>query len=517
MTLGSFQGNPSYLESIVHGLDPVRYTIVMSWRAFIFRSFRSFRHFRFLAIRFPVTVVAAAFCLLGLSCADRTSSDRPPHIVLILADDLGWGDLACFGHPIVKTPHLDRVAQEGSRFDQFYVQAPICSPTRAGILTGQYPARLSISVALATASGNENAGIPHWMDPGAATIADSLRACGYRTAVFGKWHLGRLPGAPDPGEYGFDAHRTVNSAGPGWDDRGTDLFRARSTGLIVDEAIRFLEECERDGVPGFVNCWTLIPHDSLAPTDDEYALYADTDVTPITFPEPTRSYLASAPRLTAQMRTYCAAVSGLDREMGRLLDYLDDAGLAKRTLFLFTSDNGPDDYQVPRSNHAGAGSTGPFRGRKRSLYEGGIRMPLLARWPGHVPAGHADGTSVLTGIDLPATFLRIASGRDHVSFPGDGVDRAGVLLGTPANERPPLFWMWPGPHYGALRDQSPGMAVRDGRWKLHADLEGVPTELYDLESDPSETANRIDREPAIAARLTMLLQGWHASLPETAD
>ncbi|NNE08213.1 MAG: sulfatase-like hydrolase/transferase [Gemmatimonadetes bacterium] len=475
----------------------------------------------------PVSLSAAALALLVLSCADRTSPESLPHIVLILADDMGWGDLASYGHPIVKTPHLDRIANEGSRFDQFYVQAPICSPTRAGILTGQYPARLSIFVALATAAGNESAGIPDWLDPEVPTIADSLHARGYRTAVFGKWHLGRLAGAPEPGAYGFDEHRTVNSAGPGWEDRGTEKFRARSTGLIVDEAIRFLEECERDGVPGFVNCWTLIPHDSLAPTDEEYALYTDAAVTPVTFPEPTRSYLANAPRLTAQMRTYCAAVSGLDREVGRLLDYLDDAGIADRTLFLFTSDNGPDDYHVSRSNHAGAGSTGPFRGRKRSLYEGGIRMPLLVRWPGHVPAGRVDDESVLTGLDIPATLLGIASGSDRgrppggtphqATFPGDGVDRSGALLGTSAGGRPPLYWIWPGRHHGAARDRSPGLAVRDGRWKLHADLEGAPAELYDLEADPGESVNRIDEEPEIADRLTTLLRTWHASLPARPD
>lgn len=475
-------------------------------------------------------ILCAVSSFLALSCERRAATEPPPHIILILADDLGWGDLASYGHPVAKTPHLDRMAREGSQFEKFYVQAPICSPTRAGILTGQFPARLSIFVALATTAGNESAGIPHWMDPDAPTIADSLRARGYRTAVFGKWHLGRLPGAPDPGAYGFDAHRTVNSTGPGWDDRGTGTFRARSTGLIVDEAIRFLEECERDGVPGFVNCWTLIPHDSLAPTDEEYARYPDAAVTPILFPEPTRSYLANAPRLTTQLRTYCAALSGLDSAIGKLLGYLDSADIADRTLLMFTSDNGPDDYHVRRSNHAGAGSTGPLRGRKRSLYEGGVRVPLVVRWPGHVPAGRVDGTSVLAGIDLPATLLSIGRGtghagasgesaldRDREPFPGDGVDMSRALLGTPAMARPPLFWIWQGPHFGAARDESPGLAVREGRWKLLAGLDGSPVELYDLDADPSETSNLIDRETEITNRLKTVLADWHASLPEATD
>ncbi|MHC4827236.1 MAG: sulfatase-like hydrolase/transferase, partial [Planctomycetota bacterium] len=271
-----------------------------------------------------------------------------PNIVVILADDLGWGDLRCYGATKVLTPSLDQLAAEGTIFTQFYSASPVCSPTRAGILTGRFPSRLAVHTAIAAdAALNEQRANANWLDPLVPTITSILDSAGYATGLFGKWHLGVVEGAPSPAAYGIDDSVTVNSTGPQFSQpQGHEYFRANSTEYIVDEAIEFIEA--NQDVPFFLNIWTLLPHAKLHPTDEQLAVYA---------------HLAppGVPYIGAR-QIYWASVTAMDEQIGRLVDRIDELGLAENTLILFTSDNGPDNIYSGESSHSGAGAVGPFRG-----------------------------------------------------------------------------------------------------------------------------------------------------------
>ncbi len=433
---------------------------------------------------------------LFLSVALAAAAPRP-NIVFVFADDLGWGDLGCYGNTRIRTPNLDRLAREGTLFTQFYVNSGVCSPSRAAVMTGQYPARHRIHGHFATHENNRRRGMPDWLDPAVPTVTRLLKAAGYATAHFGKWHLGHGEGAPDPGAYGIDDHRTYNSVGPSWEDADDPYFRARSSALIVDEAIRFIRE-HRDG-PFYVNVWTLVPHATLNPTKEQM--------------EP---YLRFGPRRVPHVGTapiYYGSVSDLDQQVGRLVAAIDELGLKERTLILFSSDNGPEDIHIRNANHSGIGSVGPLRGRKRSLYEGGVRVPFIVRWPGHVPAGQVDDESVVTGIDLLPTFCALAGAEIPPDHKLDGEDRSGVLLGRPSPRTKPIFWEWRFRIFGHVSNMSPMLAVRDGKWKLLMNPDRSRVELYDIPADPRESDNVAGEHPDVVERLAKLVLEWQKTLP----
>ena len=433
---------------------------------------------------------------LLFSAAIAAAAPRP-NIVFIFADDLGWGDLGCYGNRRIKTPNLDRLAGEGTLFTQFYVNSGVCSPSRTAVMTGQYPARHRVHGHFATHENNRRRGMPDWLDPAVPTVTRLLKAAGYATAHFGKWHLGHGEGAPEPGDYGIDDHRTYNSNGPGWEDADDPFFRARSSALIVDEAIRFIR-AHKDG-PFYVNVWTLVPHATLNPTKEQM--------------EP---YLRFGPRGVPHVGTapiYYGSVSDLDRHVGRLVAAVDELGLKERTLILFSSDNGPEDIHIRNANHSGIGSAGPLRGRKRSLYEGGVRVPFLVRWPGHVPAGRVDDDSVVTGVDLLPTFCALAGAEIPADHKLDGEDRSGVLLGRPSPRRKPIFWEWRFRIFGHVSNMSPMLAVRDGKWKLLMNPDRSRAELYDIRADPREMNNLAEKHPEVVERLAKLVLDWQKTLP----
>jgi N-acetylgalactosamine-6-sulfatase len=421
---------------------------------------------------------------------------RPPNFLFILADDLGWGDLGCYGHPTIRTPNLDRLARQGTLFTQFYVNAPVCSPSRTAFMTSHYPARHRVHGHFATAELNRERGMPNWLDPAAPTLPRLLKQAGYATGHFGKWHLGGGAGAPPPDAYGFDAHRTLNSSGPGWDERDP-YFRAKSSRLIADETIRFIEKNQER--PFFVNFWSLVPHATLNPTGEQM--------------EPYRRFGPGGVPHKGAMQIFYASVTDLDEQIGRVLARLEELGLAGDTVVLFTSDNGPEDIHITNASHSGVGSPGPFRGRKRSLYEGGVRLPFVARCPGRIPAGRIDKDDVLTAVDLLPTVCRMADVRPPAGIASDGEDAGDILAGKSRPRTKPIFWEWRFRIHGDTLNRSPMLAVREGQWKLLFNPDRSRVELYDIPRDPSELNNLAPHQPEVVKRLSEKALAWQKTLP----
>lgn len=434
--------------------------------------------------------------------AGESPAGKRPNVIFLLADDLGWGDLGGYGNRLIKTPHLDRLAAEGTRFTNFYACGSVCSPSRAALMTGRFPARVRIHSALGGENRpgstiqqqNARQGMPNFLDPAVPTLTHLLQKSGYAVAHVGKWHLGSGRDVPEPSAYGIDAYKCVNCTQAGW-DTGDPFFRARSSELFVDETIRFIES-NRDR-PFFVQTWFLLPHATLNPTEEQMKPYA-----------------VHSPRGVPHhgaMQIYYASVTALDAAVGRLLERLDAMGLASNTLIFFSSDNGPEDIHIPNASHSAVGSPGPFRGRKRSLYEGGIRVPLIVRWPAHTPAGAVDDATIMGGCDLLPTLCSITGVEPPPDL--DGQDMTDPLLGRTVARKRPLLWEWRFGIAGDIINKSPALAIRDGQWKLLLNPDRSRVELYDLTSDPTEVDNRAAEHPDVVERLSEPLLAWKSRLP----
>jgi N-acetylgalactosamine-6-sulfatase len=449
----------------------------------------------------------------SVACSIVRSAEQP-NIIFILADDMGWGDLASYGHPQVQTPHLDRLAAQGTRFAQFYVASPVCSPSRAAFLTGEFPSREGIHGHFGSIKENADRGMPQYLDPTRPQLIADLKRAGYATAHIGKWHLrnnvaavlGREPDGdqgqgPTERAYGFDfvgSGEPFGGAGPADDP----YYRARSSRVFVDEAIEFIRP--RKDRPFYVQLWMLLPHARLNPLPQQLRPYAHL--------APGRDF----PH-TSAAQIYLASMTDLDTQVGRLMAALDDMGLAENTLVIFTSDNGPEDIHVINAGHSGVGSTGPFRGRKRSLYEGGIRMPFIVRWPGRVPAGRIDDVSVLNAVDFRPTLTALAGVPPAPGRVVDGEDVRDILFGTARPRKKPMLWEWRSPIVGHAVNQSPKLAIREGAWKLLLEPDRSRIELYAVVDDPTELNNRARQHPEIVERLAAEALAWRGSLkPATA-
>lgn len=443
------------------------------------------------------------------------AAEKKPNVIFILTDDQGWGDTHFAGHPYVKTPNLDKFASQSTWFKQFYVAAAVCSPSRAAFMTGRFPARDQILSYLGNKKQNAERSMPDWLDTQVPTVASLLKSAGYATAHFGKWHLSGGQGSPPPEAYGFDVSKTVHTTGPKLGDEKAPYFRAKSTELIVDDTIQFIRE-HKNG-PFYVNVWTLLPHAKLEPTPEQLAVYENLspNANDPAFGPWMRKYLGNAKDLKSQMQIFCASLTDLDTQLGRLFTALEEMKLENDTIIFFASDNGPADYRIPESSNAGVGSTGPMRARKFSMYEGGIRTFGLVRWPGRVPAGKRDETSVTGGVDFLPTICKLAG----VSLPKDwlidGEDMSNLWLGQPQQRSKPLYWEWlfdvPG---GKESDYLPPMvAVREGPWKLVVNHDGSDAELFDIPHDIGEEHNLASTHPDVVKNLTAKAQAWTQSLP----
>jgi arylsulfatase A-like enzyme len=436
---------------------------------------------------FLTTAAAPAF-LKGQSSA------QPPNVIFILADDMGWGDLSCYGNPRIKTPNLDRLAAEGSLFTQFYVNGSVCSPTRSAFMTGMFPARNRMHGHLATPELNKNRAMPNFLDPARPTVARMMKAAGYRTAHFGKWHLGFHEGAPLPTEYGFDTQHSVASNDTRYQEMAAG-FRSKSTAWIVDNALEFIRSGKG---PFYTQLWTLLPHAPLAPTDEQLKPFARMQ------PGPHVPWPGAA-------QIYNASLKNLDDELGRLFQGLDKDGLARNTIVLFSSDNGPEDIHIGNASHAAYGTPGPFRGRKRSLYEGGVRVPFLVRLPGQVPAGRVENKAIVSAVDLLPTLAKMTGAEAPSGI--DGEDMLDVLKGSSRARRKPLHWEWRFNVAGYAYNRSPILSMRDGDWKLLMNPDRSRVELYNIPADPMELQNLAAAQPAVVKRMELASLAWQKTLP----
>jgi arylsulfatase A-like enzyme len=439
----------------------------------------------------------AGFAVLLASLTAPRAAEAPrqnerPNILLVLADDFGWGDVGCYGGK-VPTPALDRMAKEGTRFTQFYVASPICSPSRCGIITGQQPGRWRITSFLQTRKGNRECDQADFLDPSAPSLPRVLKSAGYATAHVGKWHLGGgrdVTNAPKFAAYGYDVGLgTYESPEPHPDITGTNWIwsahdkvkRWDRTAWMVDRTLEFLRA--RTNQPCFVNLWLDDTHTPWVPEAG-----------------------ATGPN---SRQNYVEVLKEMDRQVGRLLDALRADGNSRPTLVVFLGDNGP----LPTF---GQERSGGLRGSKLSLYEGGIRVPCIVWQPGAVPAGRVDQTSVFTAWDFFPTFCAQAGTTLPEGYNGMGEDFSRALRGEGVVRTKALFW-----EYGrndtsfkfpAGANRSPTIAVREGRWKLLVNSDGSGLELYDLAEDPKETTNRATEKPGVAGRLSEAALAWRRSL-----
>jgi len=445
-------------------------------------------------------LLSTVFAILwACSSIGVLSGAERPNVIFILADDLGWGDLGCYGHRLIKTPNIDRLARQGTQFTHFYVNGSVCSPSRCAFFTGQYPARHRIHGHYATSEQNESRGMSNWLEPRVPNVARLLKQAGYATAHVGKWHLGTGSGGPDPSEYGFDF---VGTGEPGRVDGAERdaLFRARSTTKFVDESLQFIEG--HKGGPFYLQLWTLVPHATLNPTEEQMQSYAGLAPGGKDFPHKSAEQI------------FYASVTDLDTQVGRLIAGLAKFGLDKNTFVLFSSDNGPEDIHVRNAGHSGVGSAGPFRGRKRSLYEGGVRVPGIAWWPGHVPAGRVDNDSVVAGVDWLPTVCALTGVKLPTEHALDGENMSDVLLAKSRPRSRPLMWEWRFGIAGEPFHQSPMLAIREGNWKLLLNPDRSRVELYDIPRDPTQLANAAEKHPEIVERLAKVALAWQKELPD---
>lgn len=407
-----------------------------------------------------------------------------PNVVLIYTDDLGYGDLGVMGHPVIRTPHLDRLAGESLLLTNYHAPSPLCSPSRAALLTGRMPYRTGIKSWIPAGTGI-------YLRTAETTLAEVLKARGYATALIGKWHLNSAlgdPREPQPRDHGFDYAYGNNAFQIPTNENPTNLYRngealGRVEGytaqLYVDEATAWISARQRENDrPFFLYLAMNEPHTTIANPPEYNAMYSGYtrgEIVPIPSGE------AEIPRAKLVARgpgEYYANITYLDAQLGRLLDALDRQGLRENTLVVFTSDNGPVTGDWRQWHEVNAhGSTGGFRGRKHLLYQGGLRVPALLRLPGVVRPGTSD--AFVVGTDLFPTIARLCGAEVPDDRAIDGIDLAPLLVGGALEREQGTLWALP-------MSDGKEFAYREGDWKLLLAPDQTALELYDLASDPLE-------------------------------
>ena len=447
----------------------------------------------------PALLVLAPITLVA---ADGTKSEKKLNIVLFLIDDLGWMDLGCQGSSFYRTPNIDRLAREGARFTDAYSACAVCSPTRAAILTGKYPARLLLTNWLPSGRWNPKARLREGRFVRALpleelTLAEALREAGYRTASIGKWHLGSEPFSL-PEHHGFDVNVAGNAHGaPGnyffpyngnWSIPTTGLrvkWNVLPTGepgeyltdRLTDEAVAFLRET-RDQ-PFFLYFPHYGVHTPLQAKKEMIARYEQA-------PEDQRQ---GDPK-------YAAMVESIDQSVGRILKTLEELSLQEDAIVIFTSDNG---------GFYKATSNAPLRANKGAYYEGGIRVPLIIKWPGVSKSGDVIDEPV-TSSDVYPTCLAAAGQPPQPNQHRDGYNLKPLLEGEDSLDREAIFWHFP--HYNQHPSAVPSSVIRRGPWKLIETFDPEGIELYNLEDDLSETTNLVAEKPELVTALRMQLEAW---------
>ncbi len=431
--------------------------------------------------------------LYGLIACSSMVTAAAPNIVFLLADDAGFGDFGCYGHPYARTPNIDQLAKEGTRFAQFYATGTTCCPARTGLMTSKFPATYPIYPA--------NGGFADRI-----TITSLLKGAGYATGHFGKWHIG-----PDqsPGTYGIDV------IGGDADEEAGKQSRNEQRGRdapIYDQAIRFIE-ANKDR-PFYVNVWGHISHHQVDPVQSLVDRWSTLKVNEMDFPQPMREKFqavrSAGGDVNDAMRRYLADIESLDDSVGRLLNRLDEWGLRENTLVIFSSDQGAD---MTKASLGGVrfnqmGFNGSHRGGKHTNLEGGLRVPFIVRWPSHVRANRLDDRSVISGVDFLPTLCALTGIEINIDD-FDGEDVSAAWLGKAAHVRTkPLMWKTSSPGAQAL--------IRVGKWKLFHPIRknAGEFELYDIEADPGELHNLAAEQPEIMRTLVARLDAWVSTLPK---
>lgn len=450
--------------------------------------------------------IALAMLALDPSAARLFAAETArPNVVIVLADDLGWGDLSCYGGTIAKTPHLDRMAKEGVRFTQAYVASPICSPSRCGIITGQFPARWKITSYLQTRAGNRACEMADYLDPKAPSLPRALHEAGYATLHVGKWHLGGGRDVKDPPrfkDYGYDRglgtyespepHPDITAKNWIWsfDDK---VKRWERTRWMVDQALDFLKS--HPDRPCFVNLWLDDTHTPWVPSTND---------------QTTNKNGGAAGKGDTKARLARVLVE-MDRQLGRMLDALRESKSKRPTLVIFLGDNGP----LPTFMQSRAVG---LRGSKLSLYEGGIREPFITWAPRLVKAGVTNSNTIVASVDLFPSLCKLCDAPLPKGYESDGEEMSATILGNATPQRAkPLFWEYGRNDtsfaYPKGMNRSPNVAIRDGNWKLLVNADGGKADLYDLAADPEETTDLAATRSDIAKRLTEAALKWRKALP----
>ncbi|MEN8775000.1 MAG: sulfatase-like hydrolase/transferase [Akkermansiaceae bacterium] len=421
-----------------------------------------------------------------------------PNILFIFADDWGWGDLGCHGHPYVKTPNIDRLANEGTDFHRFTVASGVCSPSRTAVMTGHFPARYNIDGHFAWVPSNAKRGMPDWLDTNAPTLPRMLRKAGYATAHYGKWHLANnmIPDSPTPAEYGYDEYGAFNCSG--------EQMPVHEDAM---HASAFIEKSVAAGKPFFVNLWVHEPHTPFHTVPKYEWRFREMESKPDAI--------------------YASVLSHADDRIGEVINTLDRLKVTDNTLVIFSSDNGParaskaGELKLNYDTATGAGwginaakgITAGRKGYKASLFEGGINVPFIARWPGKIAAGKVDKAAMISAVDLLPTFCSIAGVSLPEDYQPDGADQTEVMQGKKNGElrSKPLFWK-----SGSKRSSKThwvSFAVVHDKWKFVTNTDGTQQELYNIVADPYEKTDLKDAQKEEVIRLSGLIEEWKKSLP----
>jgi arylsulfatase A len=465
-------------------------------------------------MRIPIEMLVALAVWVSTAWfgAGQSAAAERPNFLVILCDDLGYGDLGCYGHKSIKTIHLDKLATQGIRFTDCYASAPVCSASRAGLMTGRTPSRV---------------GVYDWIPPGhvmhlrkeEVTIATLLKNAGYATCHVGKWHLnGKFNNKqqPQPGDHGFEHWMsTQNNAGPSHENPVNFVRNGETVGptqgyscqVVADEAIKWLRELRDPKQPFFQFVCFHEPHEQITSPPDLVAQYPDAK--------------------KEGEALYYANVTNMDKAVGRIVAYLDEAKLAENTLVFFTSDNGPETLLRYPNGWRSHGSPGPLRGMKLHVYDGGIRVPGIVRWPARIKAGQTGGEPICN-IDLLPTFCELA-GIQPPDRPLDGDSLVPLFENKPLVRRQPLFWHY----YRSISGPKAAMRIGDymilGSWEQEVlpsgtvqkgDMEILKTrklvsfELYNLQDDIGQQTTLAGKEPKRFAEMRDQLIAFYTKLQE---
>lgn len=453
-----------------------------------------------------------AVLLLGNNAP--AAQTNKPNVIFVLVDDMGYADSSCyqtFTTPVVTTTNIDHLASEGLRFTQFYVAAPICSASRVALISGSYPGRWRITSYIATKAYNRARNMADFADPQLPTMARAFKAAGYAVGHFGKWHMGagrNVDDAPLPEAYGYD-DSVVAFEGLGnrlaYNEEGLStanalleqghlvwMPKAQSASNQINAALSFITT--HTNQPFYVDLWFNDVHTGWFPAPGTWQKYA--------------AYTSNETE-----QKFYAVLANLDVQIGRFLTALEAMGLTTNTILVFSSDNG-----APGTGSAAfaLARNGGLRGKKGSLYEGGIREPFIVRWPGRIPAGVTDTQTVLDAVDLMPTLCALTKVALPSNYIPDGEDMSQAWLGQPQTRTKPLYWWYindTGPGVGSY-DHAPPLALREGNWKVLTDYTKSTIELYNLATDQFETTNLAGSQSALANSMADQLVSWWKTMPK---